>query len=184
MSLFRKLTAATATATIALGAIIPAVTAEAGSRHGSSITINHGGGHMRSGHRRGHRSHRQKRRGHHGGHDAGALIAAGIFGLAVGAIIADNSRRRHVTTHNYVQPRYSSRTPQVYRQPLPEINPGYDGYQGSTISDQPQVLTYQNSVSPEPWTREWYAYCNSKYRSFNSQTGTFLGYDGRNHFCQ
>jgi hypothetical protein len=37
---------------------------------------------------------------------------------------------------------------------------------------------------PEPWTQEWYAYCSSRYRSFNPQTGYFLGFDGNYHFCQ
>ena len=28
------------------------------------------------------------------------------------------------------------------------------------------------------------AYCHSKYRSYNSYTGTFTGYDGRQHYCR
>jgi len=36
---------------------------------------------------------------------------------------------------------------------------------------------------PAPWTPAWYSYCASKYRSFNPNTGYFLGYDGRYHFC-
>jgi hypothetical protein len=35
----------------------------------------------------------------------------------------------------------------------------------------------------EPWTPEWYRYCEDRYRSFNARTGTFTGYDGRRHFC-
>jgi len=37
---------------------------------------------------------------------------------------------------------------------------------------------------PAPWTPAWYSYCTSKYRSFNPNTGYFLGYDGRYHFCR
>ena len=37
---------------------------------------------------------------------------------------------------------------------------------------------------PAPWTPAWYNYCSAKYNSFNPNTGYFLGYDGRYHFCQ
>ncbi|WP_069443420.1 BA14K family protein [Methyloceanibacter stevinii] len=37
---------------------------------------------------------------------------------------------------------------------------------------------------PEPWTQDWYAYCSSRYRSFNPRSGTFVGYDGYEHFCR
>lgn len=30
----------------------------------------------------------------------------------------------------------------------------------------------------------WYDYCSSKYRSFDPDTGTYLGYDGLRHYCQ
>lgn len=36
----------------------------------------------------------------------------------------------------------------------------------------------------QPWTPGWYSYCGGKYRSFNSSTGYFLGYDGQYHFCR
>ena len=46
---------------------------------------------------------------------------------------------------------------------------------------------YQEPVyvrrSLQPWSRGWYNYCRSRYRSFDPRTGTFLGYDGREHFC-
>ncbi len=38
--------------------------------------------------------------------------------------------------------------------------------------------------SVEPWTRDWYRYCDNKYRSFNPDTGYYRGYDGRDHFCR
>jgi hypothetical protein len=31
---------------------------------------------------------------------------------------------------------------------------------------------------------DWYAYCASKYRSFDPATGTFMGYDGIRRPCQ
>ncbi|MAY63701.1 MAG: hypothetical protein CML29_15975 [Rhizobiales bacterium] len=38
--------------------------------------------------------------------------------------------------------------------------------------------------SLEPWTRDWYRYCDNRYRSFNPDTGTYRGFDGRDHFCR
>ncbi|MET0277599.1 MAG: BA14K family protein, partial [Pseudorhodoplanes sp.] len=37
---------------------------------------------------------------------------------------------------------------------------------------------------PPPAGGDWYAYCASKYRSFDPASGTFLGYDGLRHPCQ
>lgn len=39
------------------------------------------------------------------------------------------------------------------------------------------------SYGPPPWTPEWYDYCDARYRSFNPDTGYFMGYDGYPHFC-
>ncbi|ODN69201.1 BA14K family protein [Methylobrevis pamukkalensis] len=30
----------------------------------------------------------------------------------------------------------------------------------------------------------YYAYCSSKYRSFDASSGTYVGYDGNRHYCQ
>ncbi len=57
-------------------------------------------------------------------------------------------------------------------------------------SNQPRVI-YRDRSAPrvisggdyEPWSRSWYRYCANKYRSFNASTGTYRGYDGRDHFC-
>ncbi|HMF66086.1 MAG TPA: BA14K family protein, partial [Phyllobacterium sp.] len=35
----------------------------------------------------------------------------------------------------------------------------------------------------QPWSPGWYRYCANRYRSFNPETGTFRGYDGRDYFC-
>jgi hypothetical protein len=40
------------------------------------------------------------------------------------------------------------------------------------------------AYGPPPWTPNWYAYCSSRYRSFNPNTGYFVGYDGVPRFCQ
>ncbi|WP_141701584.1 BA14K family protein, partial [Methyloceanibacter marginalis] len=44
---------------------------------------------------------------------------------------------------------------------------------------------YTNAgYGPPAWTPDWYTYCYSRYRSFNPNTGTFVGYDGYEHFCR
>lgn len=38
--------------------------------------------------------------------------------------------------------------------------------------------------SPQPWTRGWYQYCSSKYRSFEPATGYYTTYSGYKRFCR
>jgi len=57
-------------------------------------------------------------------------------------------------------------------------------------SNNPRVI-YRQPTAPravhggryEPWSPSWYRYCSKKFRSFNASTGTYRGYDGRDHFC-
>ena len=58
---------------------------------------------------------------------------------------------------------------------------------GSAIASQPRnVIIYERPVygGLAPWTPEWYRYCSARYRSFNPNTGYFVGYDRRHHFCR
>jgi hypothetical protein len=103
-------------------------------------------------------------RGHHGGN--GDAVAAGVLGLAAGALI--------VGALNNPQPGY--------------YGPGYDGYYGGPrpvpvprYYAAPRVA--YNAGYAEPWTRGWYEYCSDRYRTFNGRTGTFVGNDGERHFC-
>lgn len=50
----------------------------------------------------------------------------------------------------------------------------------------PPPPTYYGPVAygPPPWSPDWYAYCSSRYRSFNPNTGYFVGFDGVPRFCQ
>lgn len=122
----------------------------------------------------------------------GDKIAAGILGFAIGAIIASEASKRHqreVIHHpRPVQPvpifkkrnynvdydrNYDNRY--VERRPIDELS-----------HDDPKIITYEDEVasySYEPWSEGWANYCRNKYRSFNIKTGTFRGYDGRDHFC-
>jgi len=99
---------------------------------------------------------------HRGGH--GDAVAAGILGLAVGALavgIATNNDRYYEPGYREVRPR-----------PRPDRN--------YYVRD-PDVVYLDSSL--EPWTVGWYEYCEDRYRTFDPGTGTFMGYDGREHFC-
>jgi hypothetical protein len=95
--------------------------------------------------------------------DRNDALAAGVIGLAAGAIIGGALAQQ--------------RARPVYRQV-----PVYDAYPDAPPAPRRQrVITYSDQV--EPWTRDWYRYCSNRYRSFNATTGTYRGYDGRNRFC-
>lgn len=94
---------------------------------------------------------------HHRNNDA---IALGIIGLGVGAIIGSAL----ANSHN--QPRVIYRPAPAHRDYYPAA-----------------PRTVHSGGRFEPWTRSWFRYCENKYRSFNASTGTYRGYDGRDHFC-
>jgi hypothetical protein len=90
------------------------------------------------------------------GHDGGGnAVGAGIIGFGIGALVGTALAPREV----YVAP----------PPPPPE-------YYGSAA--------YGPAYGPPAWTPEWYTYCAQRYRSFNSRTGYFIGYDGLPYFCQ
>lgn len=103
----------------------------------------------------------------------GDLVAAGIVGLAIGALAAGalNANRNEPTYGN------------PYRHPRPRPSRDY------VIDDAPQIISSDDLYEPsydasyEPWSRAWYRYCANRYRSFDPQTGTYVGYDGRERFC-
>ncbi|QKD02289.1 BA14K family protein [Mesorhizobium loti] len=108
--------------------------------------------------------------GHHRRHHNGDAIAAGVLGLAAGALIGG-------ALANDQPPAYADR---YYD----------DGYDRDVVVRpapvrryyaEPQVV-YADRYA-EPWTRDWYNYCSDRYRTFNSRTGTFTGNDGEQHFC-
>jgi hypothetical protein len=77
--------------------------------------------------------------------DPGATIAAGIFGMAAGALVAG-----------------ALAPPPVYHYPH-------------------RVAPHR--VAPR-YSSADIAYCSRKYRSFDPASFTFLGYDGRRHYCR
>ena len=80
----------------------------------------------------------------------GSALAAGVFGLAAGAIIGSAVSQ-----------------PRVYAAP------------------PPRVVYYERApvYFPTPWTPDWYAYCASKYRTFDGRSGTYVSWDGTRRFC-
>ncbi len=101
---------------------------------------------------------------HH--HNDGSAVAAGIFGFAAGALVAGA-----LSQPRYYYPDYYYAPAPVYAPPPVVYQPAY----------QPAPVYYGG---PQPWSPEWYDYCDARYRSFNSRTGYFLGFDGQYHFCQ
>jgi hypothetical protein len=108
--------------------------------------------------------------------DEDALIA-GAIGFGVGTLFGGAiSQPRYYAPQQYYapQPHYYGAAPPVYYQPMPAY------VQPAPVYVQP-AMGY--GYRPEPWSQEWYAYCENRYRSFDPSTGYFLGYDGEYHFC-
>lgn len=116
-------------------------------------------------------------------------MGAGILDLTVGALgvnAAESVGSRYYETPNF-SPDYSYIGPDVgepsftYVEPIyPVVQPDYT-YE-SYISPVP-AYTENYVVVSQPWSPEWYRYCEGRYRTFNARTGTFTGYDGLQHFC-
>jgi hypothetical protein len=173
-------------ATLGAALMLPAHDAEAGKRH--------------------HRHHH-----HHGGGVLAAGIAGAFFGAlataprypAYAAPVYIEPYPVYVEPYPvYVEPQpvyvypeahYVSppATPYPARRPLTDIAPAYQSYGVSkTPFDGPDVITYDETVrgvatasATEPWTQGWLAYCRNRFRSFDDESGTYLGFDGKRHFC-
>ncbi len=103
--------------------------------------------------------------------DAGELIAAGIIGLAIGAIIVGAASKGD--DNDYVHRPVRPRPDRDYFPPSPD-----------EINDEPHVIYAEPAYEvPQPWSPEWYRYCRNRFRSFDENSGTYLGYDGKRHFC-
>lgn len=130
--------------------------AEAGSRHRDGW---HGP--------RPHHVQRDHRR-HRGNNNVGVAVAAGVIGLAAGAILLGSTNRREYIAPPVNHYRPVNPYPPVTHNYRPAPAPGY---------------VYQN-VGYQPWSPAWYQYCSAKFRSFNPNTGTYTTYRGEQKFCQ
>lgn len=90
--------------------------------------------------------------------DHGDAIIAGALGFGVGTLFGNATAR----------PRYYAPAP-VYVAPPPP-----------PVYVQPAPVYYVL----EPWTPDWYAYCGSKYRSFDPRSGTYISHDGYRRMCR
>lgn len=96
--------------------------------------------------------------------DNSGNVAAGVLLGIVGGVILNEAVRS-----NNTPPRYSGA-------------PTYgNAYPPAPRKAQPDVVQYNGTL--EPWTQAWYQYCDNRFRSFNANTGTYRGYDGKDHFC-
>ena len=113
-----------------------------------------------------------RRHHYYNNHSDGDLVAAGVLGLAVGALAAGVAT---APGPDYYEPEPIYREPvRVYRERPVPVRRYY--------VEEPQVVYATGAL--EPWSPEWYDYCENRYRSFNPRTGTFTGYDGQRYFCQ
>ncbi|MDJ0612774.1 MAG: BA14K family protein [Rhizobiaceae bacterium] len=205
--IFKKTSSVLAAGVISAAAILPVGVASAHDRHNPNRHYGHGHHLTKHQHRQFHRTYG---RGNHGTHNyranqrrqhqhtrverrnkKGELIAAGIIGLAVGAIIASESSKRKQRSH---QPTYYNQPPRqnipngYYYDPSGLNGSGYtNGGRHVPLDDYnnggPNVITFNEPRTLEPWTPGWREWCQNRYRSFNPSTGTFRGYDGLDHFC-
>ena len=80
----------------------------------------------------------------------------------------------------YVQPRrpYSSYSRTEPQRVAPRAAPP----RVVTYDEQP-VGSIKRSANLAVGSADWVSYCQSKYKSFDRRTGTFLGHDGQRHMC-
>lgn len=62
------------------------------------------------------------------------------------------------------------------------IAPAYEALQGPA-GGMPRIIVVVPRLA-QPWSQQWYEACFARYRSFDPQSGTYLGYDGARHFCR
>ncbi|WP_222344415.1 BA14K family protein [Rhizobium leguminosarum] len=117
---------------------------------------------------------RHWRHGNHGNNDAWVGGAVGLAtGLIVGSAIANANNGPVYEERRYIDPAYES----DYYEPAPVYRAPRRVY-----VDQPQYYAPVRTAV-EPWSPQWQRYCSYRYRSFDPRSGTYIGYDGRSHFC-
>ena len=97
----------------------------------------------------------------HAGGGHGDAVVAGAAGFAIGTLFGTSAAR----------PRYYPGT--VYLEPAPV-------YVAPPVVYEAAPVRY----APAPWSPDWYAYCARRYRTFDAQSGTFIGADGGEYFCR
>lgn len=54
---------------------------------------------------------------------------------------------------------------------------------GITAPSHVYGITAPVAAGLQPWSPQWFNYCQNRYRTFEPRSGTFTGYDGGQHFC-
>jgi len=62
--------------------------------------------------------------------------------------------------------------------------PSYPRYYRNYYRPRYQVRRHRHSHRPVAWSKAWYRYCASKYRSFRRSDGTFKPYNGARRVCR
>ena len=113
----------------------------------------------------------------------GPGVAAGIIGGAViaGAIIASRPPG-YVVYQGYGQPVYA---PGCYwaSQPLYDSYGRVVGYSGQPVQVCPGYQGPPPGYAGGPPSGDAVTYCMQRFRSYDPQTGTYMGYDGQRHPC-
>jgi hypothetical protein len=110
----------------------------------------------------------------------GGLPFAGVAGIATGGVAVDLSLGSRYYQTPVISPDYSYVGPDVdepaftYAPPVAII---------PTFSSVGFLSRVAAAAGLQPWTPQWYAYCQKRYRTFNPNSGTFTGNDGLQHFC-
>jgi hypothetical protein len=120
-------------------------------------------------------------RDRHHGYRGGDAVALGALGLATGLIVGSAVS----------QPRYAPDIPvyrdppppRYYREAVPVYRAPYADNDGYYPAPPVRARRVSNAVGVEPWSPEWARYCANRYQSFDRRSGTYVGYDGRSHFC-
>ncbi|MBY3594691.1 BA14K family protein [Rhizobium bangladeshense] len=111
-----------------------------------------------------------------------ALVGGAVglaTGLIVGSAIANANNGPVYDEPRYIDPPYE---PDYY-----EAAPVYRAPRRVYV-EEPRYVERPRYYAParatvEPWTPQWERYCSYRYRSFDPRSGTYIGYDGRSHFC-
>ncbi len=62
--------------------------------------------------------------------------------------------------------------------------PYYRTYYRTSYRPRYKVRRHHHSRRPVAWSKAWYRYCASKYRSFRRSDGTFQPYNGPRRVCR
>jgi hypothetical protein len=110
---------------------------------------------------------------HHHNNNGWIAGAAGLAaGLIVGSAIANQPRYVEPEPY-YSEPDYPAPPPPRYYRAAPR----------AAAYVEPAEAYDRPFDGLRPWSPQWMRYCYDRYQSFDRRTGTYIGYDGAQHFC-